>query len=138
MFFFSLVIYSTVGLLEPPLGFSCHYCVLHDLINKAAEGDSGCEVVSPTLDCSTSRGPQSSSRCEQCVNLFLHLFLSLSRSLFPGCEEQSRALEINHIRMDAWLLMGAVFVSYMHDEQPSLGRGRQLWRGAAAHSKRVA
>lgn len=50
-------------------------CLLHDLINKTAEGDSGCEVVSPTLDRSTSRGPQSSLRC-------VLIFFSISRSLF--------------------------------------------------------
>lgn len=72
------------------------------------------------------------------VLIFFSISLSLSCSLFPGCEGQSRALEINHIRMDAWLLMGAVFVTYMHDEQLSLGGGRQLWHDAAAHSKRVA
>lgn len=47
---------STITFPEPALGFCC--CpLLHDLINKAAEGDSGCEVVSPTLDCSTGVAP---------------------------------------------------------------------------------
>lgn len=130
--------YSAVSLPGSPLGLCCCRPLLHDLINKAAEGGSRREVVSPTLDFSTGVAPLWDVPCHRRdVRSVLisppSLCVPLSLS-FPGCGERTRALEINLIRMDAWLpMMGTVLVSYMHDEQLSSRQGEhQSWHHAAA------